>query len=630
MDYINIPLKDEELKSLDDYFGYKHARINILADMNPRKIKQLDKDGWNMDISSSDLEDLIKDFVNIYGVIYNKGSRISSGTLYRGTTKREVESLFKGSNNSNILSTTLKEDIAKMFGEYGNSAIIRIKTDEGLPYLYVEDYKDENVRNEEEVLILPFSKVREVNHVSDWNGYSYYSEELEKEELEDLESKELEQIKSECIEKFEEYIKNVKEYNELYDKGENLYYRISRKGIEKDELKELFKKQDENYKKKNQVSQSISEYKAKFDKMLKGLCKEREKEIDKQKREILEQRRIELKEKEKARLDILGEKISELEVQIGQEVLDIREELQRYYDEISDNSNNLQRIKKDLGVQITDNRNEEREILLKINEAKERLEKLNEDFGKEENLDIQYDRLQEQKNQLDEVRQLLSYMPGVIKEYGVEGIQDIKSSLNDKVQDLIYREEYCILQNERNAVEQEKGNVFQRLFTKNSLKKAKLDNIDARMRLEERRKATRNPENRVRIMLQGIYDCAYKNYGGNLTPEMANMVNAIQRNFDKIPQDQELRRNAQVNAQGKFMVVKEDRKFSLFGRSETKKIQEETQTIENQDRHMKTEKNNFQSNTAIFKIHAQINRIYNKLFENRFTIQDIDKEQVWR
>jgi len=128
--------------------------------------------------------------------------------------------------------------------------------------------------------------------------------------------------------------------------------------------------------------------------------------------------------------------------------------------------------------------------------------------------------------------------------------------MNKKVNELIYKSEYHSLQEKRESISEEKETIFQKLFKRNDLKDAKLRNIDAKMRLSFYERQVRNPENSIENMLQGIYDCAYKHYGGNLTDDMRNTVESIVENLRVSMTEGELIEQAKANSNtGTLLVV---------------------------------------------------------------------------
>ena len=127
MDYKDrLPTKEEEDNSIGRYCGFGHAKINVLAELDPSKISKMASKGWLMDINTSNIEELINDFVNVYGKIYSDGNRNGNALLYRGTTDKESSGITKGKAINKALSTSKSLDVAKTFCEYGNAAIEKV------------------------------------------------------------------------------------------------------------------------------------------------------------------------------------------------------------------------------------------------------------------------------------------------------------------------------------------------------------------------------------------------------------------------------------------------------------------------------------------------------------------------
>ena len=205
-----LPSEKEEIESLKRYMGSKHTQINMLADMNPKDITNLKSLGWNFDISSKDLEKLIEDFVNIYGMIYAEGNNKGHNRLYRGTTKEWLEN----TKNSGAISTSLDEDVAKTFGD---GILVRINVERGLYCLNIEPFRDEKSKDEAEVLILPFSVVKKSKFCNNLNEYSYYDISLGKEELQELTDRKLENLKEKCNKNLDNFVTQIKQYIKLVE-----------------------------------------------------------------------------------------------------------------------------------------------------------------------------------------------------------------------------------------------------------------------------------------------------------------------------------------------------------------------------------------------------------------------------
>ena len=135
------------------------------------------------------------------------------------------------------------------------------------------------IKNEEEVLILPFAKVKRIEHTSDWNGFSYYDMLLEKEELPELEMKDIEILKDKCLSNYEVHIENIEKYNLLHDEIEFLYMKDKRT-IDREDKSAIYEKLRECWDKSSEYREKIDNYLHDFSKMLKASCRQKEIEID--------------------------------------------------------------------------------------------------------------------------------------------------------------------------------------------------------------------------------------------------------------------------------------------------------------------------------------------------------------
>jgi len=167
----------------------------------------------------------------------------------------------------------------------------------------------------------------------------------------------------------------------------------------------------------------------------------------------------------------------------------------------------------------------------------------------------------------------------IVNEYDNEATAEIKEALNKKVQDMIYRHEMESLNNRKNEILNRKQTIFQKLFHRIQLQEAQLENIDAKIKLAEYRKDTTNPDNRVRIMLQDIYDCAYRNYNGKLTDEMLSIIGQIRANFDNLPTVEELRTKAEEKVGIKALALPEKSRKKLSQKEQIAALQNDTQSI---------------------------------------------------
>lgn len=68
----DIQLTEEELKAIKDYSGYQHTAINMIGNLDYKKLSEITKAGWKMPEKKEEVKLLIDKFINIYSVIYKK------------------------------------------------------------------------------------------------------------------------------------------------------------------------------------------------------------------------------------------------------------------------------------------------------------------------------------------------------------------------------------------------------------------------------------------------------------------------------------------------------------------------------------------------------------------------------
>ena len=513
----------------------------------------------------------------MYTAIYKAGTKGPRSALYRATNKQQIEEIERKKEIASFTSTSLKEECAKSkyFAGYGKEAVILcLREDEDLPSLYIEPYKEDAGFGEEEVLILPFTKVKEIQHTSNWNGYAYYDASLEKESLEQVSSEELEILQSQLPEGYESYRKQAEECIELEDNFEYISMRLRRNDLSREDKEYLSEQLNEKSARYSELKKSLKEYQEQFKKMIKGMCKEKELEIDKQREEI-QIREIEEKRKmEKEHLRQLETECANLEKQVRNGKIDIIDMLEQYIGEVESTSQQYRTIAEDLKVgysqnlhfkvlEMVQNIKTELETTEKANEEQQETQEENEDYKtKRDRLQEQYVDLLQQKDQIEQIQQQLQGLPHFIAEHKRQSFQEIKANLNTKVQGMITKARVTHLQTERQQVLQEKESRLQRIFYGTTLKEEKLANIEAKIELERKQALTRNPKNSIGVMMANLYDCCTQDLNGKFQPEMAETIYAIRRNFDKLPNEQMLAEQAYQRASGNYPAVLREKRPS--------------------------------------------------------------------
>ena len=609
----NLQLTKQEIEALQNYAGFMHARMNAIADLKYDKLEVLQKSGWDMNMSTEELEKMILKFVDVYGAIYKAGNREARGRLYRGTSTKKIRKIEHEKNINSFLSTSLEEDMAKNFTTYGDeAAILRIKTEEGLPYLYVEPYKEDGRKDEEEILILPFSKVKKIEHTSDWNGYKYYDAILEKEELEEVPKQELETLKSQTMEGYDYYREQATKCSELKENVEYMYMKLRQSGLSGEDKNYLYEQIQEKTNRYTELEKNVSEYQKQFSRMLKGMCKEKEIEIDKEHEEeqerIKEEQRIKNEEQKKE----LEADIKRLETEIQCEKINIGDTLEEYVRRIEENSRKYQTMADDLKIDYSMNphfRNLENiQAIKKMLEEKEEGEsqeekKKNQEQEKKEEQESQENQEQEEqelqendvtpeemqklsqryemllgrKQKLLGIKQVMGTFPQYIAEHDRQSFEEINRNLNQKIQNMITRTKLEKLQREKEVALKEKDSRLQKWLYGTSLKEARISNIGFKMELEKRQAKTRNSEKNVWQMMANLYDCCAQDLDGQFSPEMVETIYAMRRNFKDLPDENILAQQAYEKAQGNYPAVLDKKRPSK--RKQIAYYQEDTERV---------------------------------------------------
>lgn len=468
-DKVDIKLTEEEIKAIKDYTGYQHTAINMIGNLDYKKLRKNIEAGWKMPEEKEELKSLIDKFTNIYSVIYKKGENSSLGTIYRGVTNSELSDFNPNRKINKILSTSCSEDIGKTFLPYEKGGLLRIKTTDKIKKLYIEPYRDDDRRNEEEILLEPFCTIKESQFVSKWDGINYYNVSLDREKLPDVTNEEIEKLEQESLENFEEYAENARKYSELEKEYEFLYFQLKNPGVDRKEWLE----QDEKLREKlSNVTKKLEEYQNKFLKMIKGKCRQKEILIDKEKEEIK-------KAEQERKIQEENKRLAELKEKVNKKTEYIIDKLEMDWEKLQNILHSNKVLSEKLGIESTEYsmdfyKENIEEIKDKIKESRESTnEKEN-----EKNEDIRL-KLQEQEIKLNQVEKILSEIPGIIRMQEREQIGEIKSKLNEKVNNIIYQIKLENLQLEKQQIRKSKNflirkNIWKAKITTSKNKKYRI------------------------------------------------------------------------------------------------------------------------------------------------------------
>ena len=266
----------------------------------------------------------------------------------------------------------------------------------------------------------------------------------------------------------------------------------------------------------------------------------------------------------------------------------------------------------------------------KANREQQEKQEENEDYKtKRDRLQEQYGDLLQQKEEIEQIQQQVQELPHFVAEHKRQSFQEIKANLNTKVQGMITKARVNHLQTEKQQVLQEKESRLQRIFYGTTLKEEKLANIEAKIELERKQSLTRNPENSVGVMMANLYDCSAQDLNGEFQPEMVEMIYAIRRNFDKLPNEQMLAEQAYQKASGNYPAVLGDKTLSKrkqinYYRQDTEKTKAEIYDTTSQNKSIHKE---LQIN-ALGKFEEAINRIKTMIEKNEELSYVVDRSSL--
>lgn len=488
-----LEINEKEKEAIKNYIGSNHIGINSLLDLDLDLILKLKNKGWRIDLSKEEIEKNIERLEKIYAAMYKYGKKNSNKKrkLYRGTSINEIYKLKESQTKNSFISTSLDESIAMDFTEYENGAMISVNIDDDIPYLNMDEFLDEDIRSEEEILLAPFCKIDRIieENTRDDNSIKDYSLDISKTEFESLSDDE----KRECediIYNFD-FNKEMAKYAELSERYESLYTRIFETAPNPNDA-ELKLHLNEEF---DEVSQKMYELKKRFDnvkvtmcKYLQGKFKQKELELEKdiQQEEVLKTEEIRKNKIEdfKIRREKLIEKLNE--------VAENLEETKDTYLNKDEDEIKLNELASDMKISI-DEDNEKENVISKFESLKSNLEaikkeiediEISDDLTFEE-LDIEGElnlKINEKYEQLLDIDSIMEECKNEIDISKSENKESLQRKIAKKIREAITDKVVSDLEEQRATLESKKDTVFEKLFGKSKLKQAQIENLDLKVK----------------------------------------------------------------------------------------------------------------------------------------------------
>ncbi len=302
-DYRSLDITEEEIGAVRRYISNAHISMNALLDIDPDVINAQQSKGWLIDFSKEGIESNTEYLTKLYAAMYKYSlqSRDGRTTVYRGTSRDEVDKLRREGMSGRFLSTTTDRDIAMRFTEYRNGALFTMSLND-VPYIHMDEFLDETQVSESEILVSPFSKVEGIEEYSyqDMDGVTRYSANVKKQEFANITEEERKQHQ-ETIDNFN-FEESLARYKDLSFKAELMSERVAslrgaRTKDEREELAYMIDRQSELFDELTELKMSFSEVKKSMTTILQDKFRTVELEIERG----LEQDKIAFEDEERKR-----------------------------------------------------------------------------------------------------------------------------------------------------------------------------------------------------------------------------------------------------------------------------------------------------------------------------------------
>ena len=284
----SLSVTDEELAAIDYYISYGHAQINMLCNLKSSNYEEMTS-GRNFPKTKQEFLKMVERFVDIYSLILKLDDPRRRRTLYRGSSNHEYATVPKNA----FISTSKDHYKATNFLSYSDSALSTFNIPDDLPVLDIEllktNYSDKlySTLDEDEILILPFAQIAYSSSVKDRKAdCTNYNFTLKKTNLEPLSQEELSQLQSEIADGCEQYLIDLKQEAQDADEIEGYSEALSHYSMNlsnpdnMEKYTNSSKRKEELVKKCLELGTSNDEFRQKLIKLVRGLCAQRELEIN--------------------------------------------------------------------------------------------------------------------------------------------------------------------------------------------------------------------------------------------------------------------------------------------------------------------------------------------------------------
>ncbi len=177
-------IEDDEIEALKSYRGFNYEQINQLLTSNCETDIELLREGENNTFVtlSYDRENVIKNIESIkklYSLIiksYLNKDELSEFSFYRGTNVAEIARIKNEPYIDRMFSVVKNEEKAreKYASKWDSPVVINVKGNEQIPFIKPSDFFENE--DHDEVIIVPFTQIKEIKDLSIGTSFETYSE----------------------------------------------------------------------------------------------------------------------------------------------------------------------------------------------------------------------------------------------------------------------------------------------------------------------------------------------------------------------------------------------------------------------------------------------------------------------
>ena len=325
-EYNCLEISDAEKEAVESYRRSIYSDINSMLESGLNNEVQVKKSLGSFEYNVMYLENIIKAYSAMFKyAIQNNPGGISN--LYRGTTLEDIKQTQETMKINKFLSTTRDQGMAEGYFSlnWDNPASIFIKSDGFVPYVPMEQIDKEYGNNwEKEVVIAPFTKVKNISEYGKFKNLTKYSMTIEKQDLPEKSKDERKELFDQISTEVDVTNDTLNQFFGLNREMENIYFRIqeiqqrlSKGGLTLEDRKDnsekskyLWGEYEKLSPQKKEFENKINSWKNKVISYCMAECKEVEKNIENevQKEETIIEDSIKAKELENAKSSLVSKK----------------------------------------------------------------------------------------------------------------------------------------------------------------------------------------------------------------------------------------------------------------------------------------------------------------------------------